>query len=52
MRRFEVIGEAGRKIGEIWARDETTAIAIADVIFEREAHSLRAAFSWEETHAA
>ena len=51
MRHFEVIGETGRKIGEIWAKDETTANEIADVVYARTPHAVRAAFTWEEAHA-
>jgi len=52
MRHFEVIGDTGRKIGQIWAKDETAAHAIADVLYASMAYSVRAAFTWEETHAA
>lgn len=52
MRHFEVIGETGRTIGEIWARDEATAKAIADAIYAATAHVVRAVFAWEEAHAS
>jgi hypothetical protein len=52
MRHFEVIGETGQLIGEIWAADESAANAIADAIYPQQPHFLRAAFTWEQAHAA
>jgi hypothetical protein len=52
MRHFQVIGETGRMIGEIWANDDITANAIADLVYASRPHSLKAAFTLEETHAA